>query len=247
MEAQTEMPRHKQILDNLKQLKSLDAAARRVREKSAELHRQRNEYQEELGQLNRKMFRLKLDVTNEVELQSLNRRAGFPDDIPDFCSSVEGWIERANHIRRSTKVVYLDGRDLDVPDVDILRPEERVKQRCYACNVYKALNEIMSEMLPESRDVLRARYGIHKDERLCYAPGFIANQRYIAQQLGISPSTVSRRLQRAERAIRHPYRAEPLKQAIKEQGTNTVCCASVFLFARCIGTAPAGLSDIQEA
>lgn len=219
---------HENLKNKIYQLKDANAAIINLRRKSLELRERWHNNERELEVKSKELARLKAELVGEIERLSLNRREPIPKDIDGFITSVEDWVERARLIRQDEKVVYLDGSDLDIPDVDIPWDEEEPRA-CYPCNVYRALEMVLSEMPAELRDVIRCRYGLHRDEKHCHPPGFIAYQWYIAQQLNTSRSTVGRRLKRAERYLRHPYRSKPLWAAMDNRGNRSLECSAEYL------------------
>lgn len=172
-------------------------------------------------------------LTTALDMQ-LNRRETPPNLTDEFCDAVTDWIERARAIRKSSKLTYLDGRDLDVPDVDIYEDEENIRP-CYPCKVHEVVQQVLSEMRPEYRDILRIKYCLRSDERYSFTPGFFPYQWYIAQQLDVSQTTVSRRLRRARVALRHPYRSAPLKKLVSVFDVNNVQCPAEYMVVEVLG------------
>ncbi|WP_417519103.1 sigma factor-like helix-turn-helix DNA-binding protein [Marinobacter sp.] len=176
----------------------------------------------------------KSDILTTVSDMRLNRREPPPPMTEELYDSVTDWIERARAIRKASKLAYLDGSDLDVPDVDI--PEDELNLRpCYPCKVHKVVQEVLSEMRPEYRDVLRVRFCLRSNERYSFTPGFIPYQWYVAQQLGVSQTTVSRLLKRAIRSLRHPYRSGRLIELVGEFDVNNVQCPAEYMIVKVVG------------
>lgn len=169
-------------------------------------------------------------IWNTVCDLQLNRRENAPPSTDEFCDAVTDWIERANKIRRLNAVVRLDGKDLDVPDVDI-QGEVPEPRPCYPCKIHREVLAVLDEVRPEYREVLRIRYSIRDDERYSDAPGFLPYQWYVAQQMDVSSSAVSRLLKKAVRAMRHPYRSERLLERIDVKKVSDIHCPAEYLVA----------------
>jgi hypothetical protein len=176
----------------------------------------------------------KSQIWNNVCDLQLNRRESAPSSTDEFCDAVADWVERANKIRRLNAVVRLDGKDLDVPDVDI-QDEVPEPRPCYPCKIHREVLAILGEIRPEYREVLRIKYFIRDDERYSDAPGFLPYQWYVAQQMNVSSSTVSRLIKKAVRALRHPYRSERLLAVINEKEVADIHCPAEYLIADIFG------------
>ncbi|WP_303292202.1 hypothetical protein [Marinobacter sp. SS5-14b] len=228
------MQTYRELLKSLRRLQSLQQDSNRINRKAEEKREELAAIRKEARAVTKQAAELHREITAEVCQQALNRREGIPDDLDEFCYEVEKWIKRAKRIRKEQKVVYLDGRDLDIPDMDVPGEIEPPKA-CYPCNVFQAVSLAIGNMRPELEDVIRARYGIHRNERQGQTPGLITYHWYIAQQLNISPSTVSRRLREAKRFLCHPCRSDPLRAAMEARPHRTICCASEYLVRSVLG------------
>jgi hypothetical protein len=176
----------------------------------------------------------KSEIRTTAQDMQLNRRENPPDLTDEFCDAVTDWIERASAIRKSSNLAYLDGRDLDVPDVDIYEDKPNLRP-CYPCKAHEVVQEVLSEMRPEYRDVLRVKYCLRSDERYSLTPGFIPYQWYAAQQLGVSQTTVGRWLKQATRYLRHPYRSDRLIELLNELDVNNVQCPTEYMIVKIFG------------
>lgn len=78
----------------------------------------------------------------------LNRRENAPCTTEDFCAAITYWVERAHTIRKSNAIVRLDGKDIDVPDIDI-RGEMPELRPCYPCTIHKEVLSVCAEIRPE--------------------------------------------------------------------------------------------------
>ena len=218
----------------IEQLRELEKTKMQLLQKQWEHEEEIEKLETTLADFFQRIDSAKFDILTTVSNMRLNRREAPPLMTDDFCDAVTDWIERARAIRKTSKLAYLDGRDLDVPDVDI--PEDEPNPRpCYPCKVHKAVQEVLGEMRPEYRDVVRVRYCLRSDERYSDVPGLIPYQWYVAQQLGVSQTTVSRLLKRATRYLRHPYRSDRLIELMSEFDVNNVQCPAEFMIVKIFG------------
>lgn len=218
------------LLKATDQLRELEYSKMRLLEDQWALEKEVDRLHKGVKQHSAKIGLEKEGIWNAVCDLKLNRREDAPSSTDDFCDAVATWVERANTIRKANVIVRLDGGDLDVPDVDI--HEEKPEPRpCYPCKVHREVLKVLDEMRPQYCKVLRIRYSIRENERYSDAPGRLPYQWYIAQQMGVSSSTVSRLLKKAIRAVRHPYRSDHLLKIVSEAEVQDIQCPAEYMVA----------------
>jgi hypothetical protein len=158
----------------------------------------------------------------------LDQKTDFDKRIMEFPGLIWKRLENVRRIRANWSVINFDGTDLDIPDL-YFSLNSNASCKCYPCDVHKGLQKVLEELPLGVEEVIRIRYRIPHSEKNMDASGQLTLQRYIALQLGVSEATISRRLSRARRCLRHPYRTGVLLALLELFDPSTPRCTAEYL------------------
>lgn len=196
--------------------------------KSSRLNYQLSQVSEQLKTTRDELYNLREKSIDHARYIGLEKKTDFTKIRSDFPDFLRDRIENVRRIRSRLSLIEIDGKDLDIPDIYMpLMSSEPCD--CYPCDIYKELQMILDDIKPELSEVLRIKYGVPICEKNMSGPGWVTRQDYMAKQLNVSDSTISRRLTQARKILRHPETLVRLKSLLKLFDPSSPSCSAEFL------------------